>query len=275
MENEVFSQPGVAGSIEANYVPVRLNFDYAKTTAARYGVTALPTTVIIAPTPQGEVLDSIRGRLDAGQYLTRLNHVAMDFKRQNQNPYVQIPPAAAGQTQITAATPPTTMQPPVMQAPAIQPPAMQPPVIQPSAPQLPAGQPTITAQAPANNALLGLDGYCPVQLIEKHAWVKGDRRWGAIHEGRTYLFAGPDEQRRFFADPQRYAPVNTGNDVVMSVEQRRATPGRRQHGVTYQGHVYLFAEEATLQKFSKNPSYFANQAMQASRTDELANQQVR
>ena len=81
MENEVFSQPGVAGAIEANYVPVRINVDYAAETAKQYRITGLPTTVIIAPTPQGEVMDSIQGRLDSVPYLTRLNRVAVEVRR--------------------------------------------------------------------------------------------------------------------------------------------------------------------------------------------------
>ncbi len=61
------------------------------------------------------------------------------------------------------------------------------------------------AEPGPNSAPLALDGFCPVTLAEKHQWARGNRRFGVIHRGRTYLFAGPDEQRRFMADPDRYA----------------------------------------------------------------------
>ncbi len=102
---------------------------------------------------------------------------------------------------------------------------------------------------------------------------------GAIHRGRTYLFAGPEEQRRFFADPDRYAPAASGNDVVLATEQGQAVPGMRQHGVFFPerlpNHVYLFSSEATLEKFAKNPSLYANQALGATRSGDYPGQQLR
>jgi YHS domain-containing protein len=110
-----------------------------------------------------------------------------------------------------------------------------------------------------------MDGYCPVQLIEGGRWQKGNAAWGIIHRGRIYLFSGPEAQRRFQADPDRYAPVNSGNDVVFTLELGRMVPGFREHGAQFDGHVYLFANEATLEKFRSNPRYYAERALQAIR----------
>jgi len=122
------------------------------------------------------------------------------------------------------------------------------------------------ADLPPGNPPLALDGYCPVQLGETRRWVLGNRQWGARHLGRTYLFAGPEEQRRFLADPDRYAPVISGDDVVQAVDRGQSVAGRREHGVFYHGRVFLFADEASLATFAKNPSRYADQAMQAMRT---------
>jgi YHS domain-containing protein len=116
------------------------------------------------------------------------------------------------------------------------------------------------------NPPVALDGYCPVVLSEQQQWTPGDRRWGAIHRGRTYLFAGPEEQRRFFTDPDRYAPAASGNDVILAIEQGQPVPGLREHGVFFGNRVYLFSSEATLEKFAGNPTQYANQAMSAFRT---------
>ncbi len=83
-----------------------------------------------------------------------------------------------------------------------------------------------------------------------------------IHRGRTYLFAGPAEQERFLRDPDRYAPVVSGNDIVLATEAGQVVSGMREHGVYFGNRVYLFSSEETLKKFAKNPNLYANQALE-------------
>jgi protein disulfide-isomerase len=317
LENDMNAQPGIAAAMEANYVPVKLNADFYKTTVAQYGISALPTTLLLAPTPQGEVLDSIRGRLPMDQYLAKLNQVAMDMRRRNTAVVAQIPNAPprdgnsmAGAARVAPiadryanASPapmpqdinrqppgpevsgPTSPQPTgPSQGVAMAPPQQQIAMVPQPQPQPGAVPPTVAAsprmppaniQPPANSPPIGLDGFCPVQLAEKKVWSPGNRRWGAIHRGRTYLFVGPEEQRQFLADPDRYAPVNSGDDVVLAMEQGRSVPGSRSHGLSYGGRVYLFADEATLEKFGKNPRFYAERALQAMRSQMPDGGQVR
>lgn len=137
----------------------------------------------------------------------------------------------------------------------------------------PAGDPQPAASAgnpqisiPPGNPPLGLDGYCPVCLVEKQKWILGNRLWGVIHRGRTYLFDSPEDRAKFFADPDRYAPVMSGQDVVYALESGRLVPGSRRHGVYFGNRVYLFADESSLQKFSQNPHHYAAQALAATRS---------
>lgn len=120
----------------------------------------------------------------------------------------------------------------------------------------------LAEQIPAGSPPLALDGFCPVRLTEQERWVRGDVRWGARHEGRTYLFAGPEEQQRFLASPQKYAPVLAGNDVVIAAEQGQIVPGRREFGAWYHGNVYLFAGEASYQRFNTNPEQYVRSLRQ-------------
>ena len=117
--------------------------------------------------------------------------------------------------------------------------------------------PRASGAAPRANPPLALDGYCAVSLTEKERWVRGNPRFGVIHEGRTYLFAGPEEARRFYNDPDRYAPVASGNDVVLLAERGERVPGRREHGAWYEGRVYLFASEDSYSKFAADPRRYA------------------
>ena len=176
----------------------------------------------------------------------------------------QSPPAMPVQPPI-ASNPPVAniaAQPPLSPNPYAANAAVQPPVYN-SRPPVMNNQPPVSDNQPAmgGNPPLCIDGFCPVTLCEKQSWVQGDVRWGAIHRGRTYLFTGPEEQKRFFADPDRYAPVGSGNDVVLAAEQGRAVPGMREHGVFFGSRIYLFASEESLLKFAEKPEIYANQVL--------------
>lgn len=118
---------------------------------------------------------------------------------------------------------------------------------------------------PGGNPPLGLDGYCTVSLMEQHQWKRGDARWGAIHRDRTYLFCGPEEQQKFLANPDRYAPMLSGFDPVLFAQHGKLVSGRRQHGVWFQDQMFLFVDEASLERFRSSPASFAGTAEQAMR----------
>lgn len=111
----------------------------------------------------------------------------------------------------------------------------------------------------------GLDGFCPVTLVEQSRWQQGDPRFGIVHRGKLYLFAGEAEKQRFWQDPDRYAPVLSGNDPVELAETGRVIEGNRRHGVFFRNQVYLFSSEAALERFWSSPQQYADFAMQAMR----------
>ncbi len=120
------------------------------------------------------------------------------------------------------------------------------------------------SKLPPGSPPLGLDGFCPVSLVERKKWVAGDPLWGAIHRGRTYLFCGEGERQRFMANPDRFSPVASGNDPVLA-NQGKAVEGSRKHGVTYEGRIYLFSDENTLAEFHRNPTRYSAEYAQARR----------
>lgn len=365
MQKQVFSRPEVAQAIEQQFVPVKINVDHLPFTANQYGVSALPTDVVVAP--DGKVLAKFVGAPDASRYLAQLRQVLPQ----------SVAPSAPGGTQLAgpnrAAPRPTgyATQPVggvatsvpssvptvggLVQGATDRPPAVtggptgyensQPAAANPWAPasaaspnqsaslapshlasaagsydptvpaQSPSGpdlgipfggpplmampmggavpnsglagylasnnsadqfQPSLApaiaatsqaesvlnaaatagAQLPPGNPPLGLDGFCPVQLTDHQRWVPGNPQWGLIHANRTYLFAGAEERNRFDADPNRYAPVLSGCDVVLAVEQGRLIPGKRECGAWFEGRVYLFANDQTLQQFDRDPQRY-------------------
>jgi YHS domain-containing protein/thiol-disulfide isomerase/thioredoxin len=189
------------------------------------------------------------------------------------------PAVAAAQSVPAAAAPPT--MPPTASSLATNPGSgsMVPPLgatpqlsttIQPQVPVPPVGQvASVPAQAApqASNAPtpppLGLEGFCPVTLAEQKRWQAGDRRWGVIHRGRTYLFTGPTEQQKFLSNPDRYSPAASGQDVVLALDYGQAVDGARSLGTEYQNRIYLFSNQSSQSAFWKNPERYAAQVLQA------------
>jgi len=125
---------------------------------------------------------------------------------------------------------------------------------QPAGPALPPGAPP-----------LALEGFCPVTLLERRAWTTGNVAHGVVHRGQTYLFAGPEEAQKFLANPDAYAPVLSGLDPVLALDNQVNVPGRREFGVFSGNRVYLFSNEDSRSKFQQNPNRYAAEVLQAMR----------
>ncbi|MEI6240370.1 MAG: hypothetical protein WCR51_08265 [Planctomycetia bacterium] len=121
------------------------------------------------------------------------------------------------------------------------------------------------APDPYGSMPLGLEGYCPVSLIDKGTWVEGRAQWGARHRGRTYLFAGAEQQQAFLAAPDRYAPALSGDDPVLACDSGRQVAGQRRFGVTYQSRTYLFSSPETRAAFAANPQRYTARVIIAER----------
>jgi YHS domain-containing protein len=109
-----------------------------------------------------------------------------------------------------------------------------------------------TAAAPQ----IGLQGHCPVTIAEQHKWAKGDPQYGAVHRGKTYLFASAVEQQKFLANPDKYSPVLGGNDPVVMFHEGRYTAGTPSLGAMYKKRMYLFSTPAAKAEFEANPSKY-------------------
>jgi YHS domain-containing protein len=107
---------------------------------------------------------------------------------------------------------------------------------------------------------LALEGYCPVSLYEDNSWVPGDKKFGAIHRGRLYLFGSYNNQIKFLKEPDAYSPALAGYDVVTFAIDDSLCDGIRTFRVKYQGRFYFFADGKTKSEFEKSPDAFAEVA---------------
>jgi protein disulfide-isomerase len=129
-------------------------------------------------------------------------------------------------------------------------------------------QPAMAALQPAlpyQKLGSALDGYCPITLVEQNTWSKGDPRWGVEHRGRTYLFTSYVNQQRFLANPDLYSPVLSGYDAVRYFDQGELVEGKREHGLYYGDQYFLFADEASLERFHSAPQRYVAQTQAAIR----------
>ena len=97
-------------------------------------------------------------------------------------------------------------------------------------------------------------------------WAKGDVKWGAIHEGRTYLFASEANRNEFLKSPLKYSPALAGADPVVAVEERRIQPGLREHAVDFEGRFYMFSSEESLNKFWTDAKTYSQGATRVAST---------
>ena len=111
-----------------------------------------------------------------------------------------------------------------------------------------------------------MDGFCPVTLVDQGKWQRGDTRWGAVHEGQTYLFTSQQGQQQFLASPDTFAPILSGFDPVRFAESGQLVPGKREHGVFFGNRIFLFADEVALKRFSEHTDYYMDRVRQASAT---------
>lgn len=135
----------------------------------------------------------------------------------------------------------------------------------PAQPPRESAPPTPTATQPKAPILppIGMEGYCVVTLAQEGKWAKGNKKFGAIHRGRLYLFGSGQAQKTFLSDPDRFAPALSGYDPVLFRETQKLVDGKRSHGLTFNGQVYVFASEESLRKFETSPKPFADTVYQA------------
>jgi YHS domain-containing protein len=116
---------------------------------------------------------------------------------------------------------------------------------------------TVNRPKTAEKPPVTLDGFCPVELVTQETWTRGDPRWTAAYQGRTYMFAGQTQRQKFLEHPERFAPAYSGNDAVFAVDGKRQMPGKTDYCVTYQGRLYMFSSSLTLSRFQANPQRYA------------------
>ncbi|MCR5163225.1 MAG: hypothetical protein K6C40_04320 [Thermoguttaceae bacterium] len=103
---------------------------------------------------------------------------------------------------------------------------------------------------------VGLEGFCPVTLLETEEWVDGKEEWTVMNHGITYHLASAGQVQKFLADPDAYTPVMDGADAVVFAETGVKVPGNADNCVVFEGKLFMFANEENLNKFFANSAAY-------------------
>lgn len=104
-----------------------------------------------------------------------------------------------------------------------------------------------------------LGGDCVVALVELGKRVPGNLNFGALHDGRLYLFVNEKAKGMFLADREKYANADlalNGKCTVCRVEMNKDVAGSPEFMSVYQGLRYQFPGEKQQQMFNQNPAKY-------------------
>ena len=112
--------------------------------------------------------------------------------------------------------------------------------------------PPATSDLPVNS-YAGLKGICPVTLRDERRVVAPRPEYFVEYEGRRYEFATGQARAAFESNPELYAPVLGGRDVVLTASGAEDAVGSLKHAGFYRQRLYLFQSDDTCETFYENP----------------------
>jgi YHS domain-containing protein len=103
--------------------------------------------------------------------------------------------------------------------------------------------------------LMGLKGFCPVELRDNRGLTDALPEFSAEFEGVTYNFSSSEAQQKFEKTPAKYAPAAGGRDIVKSNDDS-VVAGSLDHAVWYKDRLYMFATKAAMHTFVIEPAKY-------------------
>ena len=115
LDQNVFNQPGVAGAVETRFVPVKLNANENSAIAEGFGITRVPTDIIL--TPDGRVIGKIISPPTPAGYVAEVTKVASQYSGRSGSAFDAAVAAAPSPSLLNSAY--AGLQVPVTTPPAI------------------------------------------------------------------------------------------------------------------------------------------------------------
>lgn len=105
---------------------------------------------------------------------------------------------------------------------------------------------------------IGLEGYCPVCVIEARKWERGRPEFQSTFDGVRYYFPNASIKRKFDAAPAKYVPALGGDCTVCYAKAGKRVPGNIRHAAIDNKRLFLFPSDGEKREFQKNPRAYRN-----------------
>ncbi len=245
MEATTFVSTPVIRLAREQFVSVAVRSDLREDLVGRFGVTGLPTDVILAP--DGQVLAREVGYVDPPNFAVWLRESAGRWETATPQPRRKL--GLSGYCPVS-----------LVRSGVLRP-----------------GQATVTAHydgrrfrfvdPEAREAFLkeperylpGDGGHCVVHRVDEGQEVPGDPRFGVYYKGRLYLCADALSRQRFAEDPDRYAQAELGGEGYCPhcrAIAGRLVKGRSQFSLMHEGRRYLFPDADHREAFRSAPDRY-------------------
>ncbi len=139
-----------------------------------------------------------------------------------------------------------------------------------------ATKPTVESTEPGVTTeleeIVGLEGFCPVELIRDRKWTSGKKEISETYRGVTYYFSSQAMLKEFRRNPRKYTPQNLGCDSVVLYAEQRAVTGKIKYGAFFDNELFLFETQTNRREFKDNPLKYAR-IRHAIKVDQIRGQQ--
>lgn len=253
MEADVLSRPELMAEFGTRAVGVKVNTDNRPDLVSRFGITSLPSDVIVSP--DAKVLAKTTGYQERQGYIGRVAGFGAQFVKAAKTMVAAVKPGGA-----QPAAPQVVVVQPMVVAPVATQPVVSQPTVAASTAQPEVKAPTAIAQVPADPSKpdpIGLEGYSPVSLTKNRAWTAGKPEFAWVHQGIEYRMATAEEFEVFKENPARYAPQYLGCDPMILATTERTVVGNIKYGAFFRGALYLFYTEENRSHFLNEPQKYS------------------
>lgn len=230
MDSEVLETAEVRAALHGGIVGVKVNADDRQDLIVRFGVTALPTDVIVSP--DGLILSKNVGSPGRTAYVARLAQFSVAKNTPASKTTINVT-AISNTVVVTGNT------------------------VAVSTATVRAGVRTRALRRESKKHF-GLHGFSPVSLTESEMWRVGDAQYRYEFQGVSYQLASEEELNRFRASPEKFIPALHGCDPVAFVNGQVVQAGHIELGVTWRSKVYFFYSKESRDEFLSNPERFVH-----------------
>ena len=230
MNRDVFPDREVQRLLGTDIASVEIDVTREPELASQYGASTVPRDVVVFGDGTVETLNV--GYMSKSSYSAMLRDIASRGKAK-QKREAPVPRPVDPQIQVQPETPRTVNEP-----------ALTEPKIQTL---------ELTRTDPP---ILGLEGYCPVQLLAHRQWTPGQSSISAEYRDILYQFATESDRETFLKNPSSYSPQDLGCDPVILTSDSRAVTGSIRFGAFFDQKLYLFRSKENREQFKSNPLKF-------------------